>query len=279
MAMLPPKRKVVGYARVSSETQVDNTSIEEQMTRIKAYCIAQSLQLVKIFTDEGRTGSKIEPREQYQAMIEYVTDTANGLTGIVVLKSDRIHRSLKNLLIMIEDQLDPASVAFISVSESFDTSTAQGKLFLQMLGSFAEFERRQINDRTKGGRLSTAQAGGYAGGKPPYGYSATNKSLVLDKKQAAVVKRIYKEYLDGASTGKIAELLNKDGVETQQRGKLWAKQTVAYVLSNSLYTGKMTYDGPKEGNAITVKGEHEAIISVRAFNKVQELKKANTRKH
>lgn len=110
--------------------------------------------------------------------MQYIEQKENEISGIVVLKADRIHRRLKNLLELIEDELEPKGIAFICVSENFDTSTPQGMLFLQMIGSFAKFERKIINERTKGGRIATAKENKYAGGAPAYGYYVQNGVIV-----------------------------------------------------------------------------------------------------
>jgi DNA invertase Pin-like site-specific DNA recombinase len=169
-------KKVVGYARISSDSQIGNTSIAEQVRKIEAYCISQGWELTKTFIDEGESGSTKE-RGGYRDMMQYIEQTENEISGIVVLKADRIHRRLKNLLELIEDELEPKGIAFISVSENFDTSTPQGMLFLQMIGSFAEFERKIINERTKSGRIATARENKYAGGGVPYGYQVVNGTI------------------------------------------------------------------------------------------------------
>lgn len=260
-------KKVVAYARISSESQVDNTSIEEQIRKIRAYCISQDLQLVKVFIDEGLSGSNIE-RKSYTEMIQYITDKKNEVTSVVVLKADRIHRRLKNLLIMIEDVLEPNGVAFISVSEKFDTSTAQGMLFLQMIGSFGEFERKVINERTKGGRISTAKKNKYAGGQVPYGYLVINGQVETHEIQAAVVKEVFEFCLDGKSYNKIATILNNRGVTTRKGGK-WQAQHIKNMLNTETYTGKNIYNGKTEKNEIEQTGVFPRIISRQLWNKVQ----------
>lgn len=150
------KMKVVGYARTSSNAQIENTSIEEQKKKIEAYCFAHDYELVEVFVDEAKSATT-NNRESYQEMMGFVKDPKNEIKAMVVLRADRIHRKLKNLLIMVEDELEPNGVAFVSVSEKFDTSSAQGMLFLQMIGSFSEFERKIINERTRSGRLAKAK--------------------------------------------------------------------------------------------------------------------------
>lgn len=278
MVAIKPQR-VVGYARVSSEGQLDNTSINEQIKRIKAFCTAKGYKLDKVFSEQ-ETGSSIEKRSVYQEMIEYVINPNNDINGVVVLKADRIHRKLKNLLIMIEDVLEKNNIAFISVENQFDTSTAQGMLTLQMLGSFAEFERKQINDRTKSGRIATAKKGQYAGGEPAFGYKAGINGLEVDNERAETVKLIFKAYLEGKSLSKIAELLNDTNIPTKTAGKKWTKQSISYILTNPTYAGFIHYDGKSEKNNIKISDtQHEAIVTKTTFTKVQNLlKKSRKRK-
>lgn len=259
-------KKVVAYARVSSESQIDNTSIEEQIKKINAYCISQDLELVQIFIDEGLSGSNTK-RSSYTEMIEYISDMENKVSGVVVLKADRIHRRLKNLLIMIEDVLEPRAIAFISVSEKFDTSTAQGMLFLQMIGSFGEFERKVINERTKGGRISTAKKNKYAGGQVPYGYEVINGVVFINKGNVDTVKSVFDLYLEGKSYNKIATILNSVDVPTKKGGS-WSAQHIKNMLHTETYTGINSYNGDKEQNGIKQKDVFPKIISRQLWNKV-----------
>ncbi|MGX8235638.1 recombinase family protein [Bacillus subtilis] len=259
-------KKVIAYARVSSESQIENTSIEEQLKKIQAYCISQDLELVNTFVDEGLSGSNTD-RSSYTEMIEYISNAENEVSGVVVLKADRIHRRLKNLLIMIEDILEPNGIAFISVSEKFDTSTAQGMLFLQMIGSFGEFERKVINERTKGGRISTAMKNKYAGGQVPYGYIVINGQVKQNKEHAAVVKEVFDLYLDGKSYNKIATILNNRNVPTRKGGK-WHAQQIKNMINTESYTGFNRYHGSKEKNDIKQKDVFPRIISRQTWNKV-----------
>lgn len=276
-------KNVVGYARISSESQKDNTSISEQIKRIQAYCISQNWNLIKVFTDEAKSGSSIDERVNYKAMLEFAKD--NGINAILVYKSDRIHRHLKNLLIMIEDQLEPRNVAFISVSENFDTSTPHGMLTLQMLGSFAEFEKNIINERTHTGRVITAKQGKYAGGKIPYGYILDGDKFIVSEEEAKNVYQIFKMYSEGLSINKIATYLNNNNKHIQNDNensgdyhinfKKWSRTSICYILNNLTYTGLYIYNGKKEKNDIRVNMLAPALISKKLFNKVKEIKKKN----
>ncbi|MBB6214113.1 DNA invertase Pin-like site-specific DNA recombinase [Anaerosolibacter carboniphilus] len=273
-------KNVVGYARISTESQKDNTSIHEQIKRIKAYCISQNWNLINIFYDEAKSGSTTDEREQYNKMLEFISDEQSSVNAIVVFKADRIHRNLKNLLIMIEDELEPYEIAFISVSESFDTSTPQGMLILQMLGSFAEFEKNLINERTKTGRLATAREGKYAGGKIPFGYEVKDSKYLVKEDEAKIIKTIFKMYSEGKSYRYIAEHLNNTSDITGDSSgcsraypKRWSRTSICYILTNSTYIGVMTYDGRKEKNRIKNTSSIPSIISKPLFNKVQKLRK------
>jgi site-specific DNA recombinase len=265
--------RVVGYARVSTDTQADNTSIELQVEKITEYCKLYDYEIVKIFIDNGKTGSNIEAREAYQQMIECVSDKSQKVNAVVTLKADRIHRKLLNLLVMIENVLQPINIAFKSITENFDTSTSQGMMFLQMIGTFAEFERKTINERTKGGRFKTASDREYAGGEPPYGYLAVDGNLVLDVHRASVVKKVFKLYSEGMSMGEIAEKLNRTKIPTKTDKGKWAKQNISYILGNQTYLGIYCYDGKNEKNGIKNNGQVPAIISKQLWNKVQKRKK------
>lgn len=122
-------KKWIGYVRISSDSQMENTSISEQIRQIEAFCISQGWKLVAIFKDEGVSGSTIE-RDGYQDMLHYIQQPEHEVGGIVVTKSDRIHGQLNHLLDLIEEELEPNVMAFISVTERMDTSTPQGKIFL-----------------------------------------------------------------------------------------------------------------------------------------------------
>lgn len=267
--MVTSRKKAVGYARVSTESQTDNTSIALQKEKIYNYCELYDFEMVEMFIDNGKSGSNIEGREEYHRMIEYISNPANEIEAIITLKADRIHRKLKNLLVMIEDILQPLDVAFISITENFDTSTSQGMLFLQMIGSFSEFERKVINERTKSGRISKAKNSAYAGGEPAYGFKVRDGKLDLDNEKVGVVKEIFKLFSEGKSTMYIADYLNRNGISSK-RGKKWSRQTVGYILKNTSYIGTYTYDGPKERNGIRNNAQIPSIISRQLWNKAQK---------
>ena len=188
-------------------------------------------------------------------MMDYVKE--NNIYMIIVYKNDRIHRSLYNLLAMIYE-LQKYEVALVSVTEMFDTSTPQGMLFLQMLGSFAEFERAVINERTRNGRIARLNENKWVGGKPAFGYKVNKDGkFEIDEEEVIIVKDIFKLRSKGLSLAKIGA---KYG---------FSKQKIDYILKNKNYIGIFTYQGKKEKNNITI--EIEPIVSKYMLNKVNKF--------
>lgn len=248
------KKKVVIYLRVSTTNQLDNTSIEHQREKINLYCKFHDIEIIKEFKDEAQSG-KSKDREQYKEMINFVLDKSNKINAIMCYKSDRIHRKLRNLIDMIED-LQENKIEFISVTEQFDTSTPQGMLFLQMLGSFAEFERKIIAERTRSGRISNGKNELHPGGRVPYGYKLKDGKLVIVKEQADIIKKIFNMRSKG---NKLIEISKDVGM---------SKQRISKILKNKTYTGKYSYDGKIENNNINFKVDR--IISNYIYNKVNK---------
>lgn len=233
--------KTAGYIRVSTEEQAKNGfGIEIQKEKIMQYCKLHDLDNLEFYVDEGYSGWSL----QRPAMQRLLTDVRNGLIRrVVVYKSDRISRHLKELLYLIEDIFEPNGVEFISVTENFDTGTAQGKLFLQMLGSFAEFERNMIKERTYNGRIQKAKqctANEIAVGKIPYGYKKVGDQIVVDEYESTIVRTIFELRSNGLSLREIANILNSKGYRTRQNGK-WHASTVRYILENAKYYGRQEY--------------------------------------
>ena len=230
--------RVCSYLRISTASQIDNTSIEDQREKIDLYCKLHNIELVKEYVDEGWS-AKSTQRPSYTEMINFISNKENEIDAIIVFKSDRIHRSLVNLLLMIDD-LQKIEVSFISLTEQFDTSSAQGMLFLQMLGSFSEFERKLIGERTKSGRIAKGKKHLYPGGRVPFGYDLVDDKLQVNECEAVIVKAIFKLRSKGYSTVKIGR---KFGM---------SKQRISYILQNKVYTGIMSYDGKVEHNEINL---------------------------
>ena len=212
------KKIAVAYVRVSSAGQVDNTSIDDQIGKIEEWATKENYDVV-VFEEAGESGGGIEKRDKYKEMLDYMADKKNKVSTCVVYKSDRIHRNLKNLLIFIEDFLEPKRIKFLSLTEQFDTSSMQGKLFFQMVGAFAEYEKNQIGARTRGGKVSKLNASKYSGGMLPYGYSSIDGDICIDQAEMKTVKKIFSLYSQGYTYRKIAKYLDDQGYLTRKQIK------------------------------------------------------------
>ena len=144
--------KVYGYARVSTEEQVKSGSLDQQVEKIKNYCSSQEHGLIELFTDAGV--SALKERPEFEKMMETIGNDqtqSKEIEGIVVTKLDRFGRSVKDLVMNMET-LQEAEIDFISIGDSLDTSTPNGKLLFHILSAFAEFEREIIRERMQAGR-------------------------------------------------------------------------------------------------------------------------------
>jgi site-specific DNA recombinase len=250
-----PKRAIF-YARVSSEGQVDNTSIDMQVERGKAYAISQGWTLDQIFIDGGESGKSTD-RTHFQEMVSYIQ--GNPVDVLLTFKLDRLSRNLKDLLIFIDDTLDPKGIALQSVTENFNTQSAEGRLFLQMLGSFAEFERKRINERTMSGKVSTAKKGGWNGGHVPYGYRKVEGGQFdfdIQSDEAKIVEQIFKLYSQGIGYQKIKQIT----------GCPLCVRAIAGMIGNPFYAGKVRFGDIIQNN------NHLEIVSEKLFNKCQKIR-------
>ena len=224
--------KAVGYIRVSTEEQArDGVSLDNQRKRIEAFCVAKDWTLERIYADEGVSGGSLK-REGIQ---ELISDCKKGKFGVIVIyKLDRLTRSVKDLGYLI-DLFDKSDVAFSSVSDNFDTTTANGKLVLNILGSVAQWERDIISERTRDALAHKRSEGKVYTRILPLGFDrAEDGSLIENPAEMKAVKLINRLRKAGKSLQAIADRLNSSGVQTKTGGK-WHKSTVSNVLSCSVY--------------------------------------------
>lgn len=216
--------KLVGYVRVSSKNQEENTSIEDQKRRIKAYCEAFEHELVAIFEEVG-SGGDMGSRPQFNEAMDMV---ANEADGIVAIKLDRIARNCKEVLILVDDVLQPANKALVLLDLNVDTSTPTGKMILTMMAAVAELEKAQINERCRNGKAAKAANGGYVHGTPAYGFDAVDKELQPNQTEQKAIELIRRHRKSGKSYGKVADFLNSQNIPTK-RGKQWSAMQVKRV--------------------------------------------------
>lgn len=241
------------YIRVSTSKQAEEGfSLEAQKDKLQAYCTAQGWAVADehVFVDAGLSGKTVE-RPAFQAMLEAAK--AGNVRRVVAMKLDRIGRNVREFLATV-DALQRVGVDLVLVKESFDSGTAHGKFALTMFAAIAELEASQITERTMTGRRQKAKEGQFNGGRVALGYTYDGATWQIDKTGAATVRRIFRQFLDGASLDGIAKGLNADHVATAAGGK-WYAGTVRYILSNGTYAGLVQYDQQDD-----VKGEQPAIV-------------------
>lgn len=184
--------KVTIYTRVSTDNQaeVEFNSCEAQEAKIRSFINSQdNMEVFKVYSDAGFTGANLN-RPALNEMLDDIKQ--NKINLVISYKIDRLTRSPKDFYQLIE-LFEKYGVDFISVTERFDTSTPSGRLLRNIMLTFAQFERELASERTKDKMLQRAQKGMWNGGIVPYGYKAENKRLIIDEKEAAVVKEILEQ--------------------------------------------------------------------------------------
>ncbi len=224
--------KAAAYVRVSTEEQMKGFGLDVQRERIDFYAKFRGLTIKKWYEDSG-ISAKTTQRQGLQLLIKDIQK--KKYDALIVYKLDRLSRSLRDLLNLLEESLNPFHCEFISVTEQFDTSVPQGKLMVQLLGSFAEFERNLIVERTWNGKLMKASQGGYTGGEPPYGFKAEGKKLLPDPEKLLLVDRIIRMRKGRMSYEKIANNLNSEGIYPPKRGKKWYARSIYNMVHNKIY--------------------------------------------
>lgn len=262
-------RRAALYIRVSTQEQAqEGYSVGEQKERLIAYCKAQDWIIADIYVDGGYTGSNLK-RPGIQQLIK---DT-DRFDLVLVYKLDRLSRSQRDTLYLIEEVFLPNKVDFISMQESFDTSSPFGKAMIGLLAVFAQLEREQIKERTKMGRLARAKAGLYhGGGYIPIGYDYEDGKLVINPYEAQQVQKIFEWYLAGMSLQAIIDRLRDEGY-TNRYSSYNSWSGIRYILENETYLGHIHFGD------VLVENAHEPIISEEQFNAVQIMRGKRRRKN
>ncbi|MGW7862792.1 cassette chromosome recombinase CcrB [Staphylococcus xylosus] len=279
------KKRIGGYIRVSTEKQVMGYSIEGQITQIEQYCQFNGYELVDIYADRGISGKSMN-RPELQRMLN---DAKNGkLDCVMVYKTNRLARNTSDLLTIVEE-LHRQNVEFFSLSERMEVKNSTGKLMLQILASFSEFERNTILENIYAGQHQRALEGYYQGNLP-LGYNNipdNKKELMINQHEANIVKYIFESYAKGHGYRKIANALNHKGYVTK-KGNAFSISAVTYILSNPFYIGKIQFAKYKDWNdkrrkglndkPVIAEGKHTPIISQELWDKAQARKKQVSQK-
>jgi site-specific DNA recombinase len=261
--------KAAIYIRVSTPGQaVNGESLDMQKERLIEYVKNQKWELYKVYEDGGFSGGTTN-RPAFQEMMRDAE--AKKFDVLVVYKIDRLSRSVLDFHITMKT-FEKHNIEFVSITQQFDTTTTMGRLMLNVLVDFANFEREINIDRARDSYLSRLK-GGVHSGRTPYGYKRENKLLVIIPEQAEIIKEIFNLALQGLSSNKTAEKLNMD------------HDHVKSIITNPFYTGYVCPRKDKYGHRIQntdkwYKGQHEGIISLDAYRRILEMrKKVSTSKH
>ena len=246
-AEMTAKRAAI-YARVSTAEQVDGTSLDTQVASCERHLDGQGWIRQGTYIDEGVSGAKAR-RPALDRLLDEVKQGAVDV--VVVAKLDRIGRSMRHLSALL-GELDDRHVVLVSVSESFDSSTASGRLQRNMLGSFAEFEREQIRERLSAGRDATVRQGKYVSTHAPYGLKITidgnDRRLEIDPDEAAAVRLAVDLFVNSRlTTGQVAAELNARGMRPRNAVR-WHGKLLRLMFRNGDYlSGTWLWRHPRHG--------------------------------
>jgi site-specific DNA recombinase len=269
------------YTRKSTEhgLELEFNSLDAQRDACEAYVKSQASQgwkaLPQHYDDPAYSGGNLD-RPALQQLLKDID--AGRIDVIVVYKIDRLTRSLADFAKLVE-AFDAKSISFVAVTQQFNTTTSMGRLTLNVLLSFAQFERELSSERVRDKIAASRRKGKWTGGTVPLGYEARAKKLVSNRTEAETVRTIFRLYLDQKSFSKLVAELDRRGIVTKRRNTKAAKFNggipftygpLSYFLRNRVYVGEVHHGGK------WFKGEHEAIVDRRIFDRVQELLKANT---
>ena len=251
------------YCRVSTDIQMEGYSIDAQKDFLKSYCKMHEIDNYEFYIDGGYSGSNIN-RPDMQRLIEDVED--HKIDIVVVFKLDRLSRSQKDTLYLIEEVFNPNDCGFVSIKENFDTNTPFGKAMVGILSVFAQLERETILERTRIGRKKRAEEGlWYGTGNLPFAYDYDEKKgiLVPNKEKVEIVNKMVELYLQGMPMTQVGALF---GLQDQ---------TIRSIFTSPVGLGKIPYKDE------IFEGQHEPIMTQETYDKLQQKMKerAVTYKH
>jgi DNA invertase Pin-like site-specific DNA recombinase len=270
------------YVRKSTDENLDTdfNSLDAQRAAAEAYIASQQgegwVALPERYDDAAYSGGTLE-RPALQRLLADIE--AGKIDCVVTYKVDRLSRSLLDFTKLVE-VFDRHGVTFISVTQSFCTTTSMGRLTLNMLLSFAQFEREVIGERIRDKVAASKQRGMYMGGTPPLGYDVVNKKLIVNPAEADLVREIFRRFVTEGSTTRLAQALNAEGKTTKawttkdgkvRAGTPWHKGHIYQLLNNRLYLGQVEH----KGNVYP--GEHQAIVSQEEWDQVHDILSENYR--
>jgi DNA invertase Pin-like site-specific DNA recombinase len=267
------KLRCAVYTRKSSEEGLEQefNSLHAQRDACEAYIASQRSEgwvLVRDRYDDGGISGGTLERPSLQRLL---SDIEDGLVDVVIVyKIDRLSRSLADFAKLVE-VFDRNGVTFVSVTQSFSTTTSLGRLTLNILLSFAQFEREVTAERIRDKFAASRKKGMWMGGNPPYGYRVENRRLVLDAERAEHVRWIFARFLEIGSGTLLAREVGERGIRTPG-GNAVDKKYLYRMLNNRAYLGEAVHKGE------SYPGEHEAIINRETWDRVHAILQESPRK-
>lgn len=272
-------KQAYGYIRVSTETQADKGyGLETQRQAINDHCTANNIELVKIYSDEGISGTIGDKDDinNRQGLVQLLS-ALNGINTVIVMNTSRLWRD-EQAKVFITREIRRLGGNIISIEQprySLYTKDPQDFLYNSMMEMLDTYERMCISLKLSKGRATKAKQGDKPTGVTPYGYkySTDKKHIVVKESEAEIVKRMFTLAQCGHSLQYIADELNCKHIYTR-RNNLWSKVSVWTILKNDFYTGVLTYKNVKNV------GNHTALISKVQFGKVQaQLNRRNKKRN
>jgi site-specific DNA recombinase len=262
------------YTRKSSEhgLEQDFNSLDAQREAGEAYIKSQAHEgwkLIKTHYDDGGLSGGTLERPALQLLLTDIR--ARKIDVVVVYKVDRLTRSLADFAKLVE-LFEAHGVSFVSVTQQFNTTTSMGRLTLNVLLSFAQFEREVAGERIRDKFAASRRRGMWMGGTIPLGYDVKDRKLVVNRREAETVRLIFQRYLALGCVSKLRAELDRRGVRSKQRtlmsgqvlgGCSFGRGALYHLLRNRIYRGKVLHKG------VTYPGEHQAIVNEELWNAVQ----------
>jgi DNA invertase Pin-like site-specific DNA recombinase len=278
------KRRCAIYTRTSTEEGLaqDFNSLHAQAEACAAYVKSQAGEgwsaARTIYEDGGFSGGSLD-RPALTGMLEAIR--AGQIDVVVVYKVDRLTRSLADFAKIVEI-MDKAGASFVSVTQSFNTTTSMGRLTLNVLLSFAQFEREVTGERIRDKFAASKAKGMWMGGQPPLGYDINDRALVVNEPEAETVRLIFRRALETASVHALAEELFERGILSKKTvsrkgvirgGKKISRGALAEMLANPIYRGMITHKGT------LYPGKHQRIVDEELWQAAQSLRADQRHKH
>lgn len=281
----PGRRRCAIYTRKSSEEGLEQSfnSLDAQREACEAYIASQRhegwLLIPTAYDDGGLSGGTLE-RPALQRLLADIR--AGKVDLVVVYKVDRLTRSLADFAKIVE-VFDAQNVSFVSVTQQFNTTTSMGRLTLNMLLSFAQFEREVTGERIRDKVAASKRKGMWMGGYVPLGYDLSGRKLVVNEAEAEMVRHIFRSYLRLGSVQLLEQELAAEGIrskarpwlanERMQGGRPLARGALYTLLQNRVYRGEVAHQG------LVYPGEQEAIVDQALWDAVQEQLRQNRQGH